>query len=375
MKDSPTGASHVRTTTTGILLAIILVAAISGLLHARVAITASESQRNPLTVIAATYNAQQSYQRPVSYLGLVVAGKKANLGFEMAGQIALLPMRQGDSVSTGDIIATLDTRALQARRTATLAELQQARSELELAELKAKRQRNLSKTGAVSEEAYDETRLRAKSLSARVAAVEAQLASIDIDLDKSRLLAPYDGIIADRYVYQGAVVAPGTPVVRLVETTAQEAHIGVAAKRAADLDPGQSYTLVLNSERITAELLSVRPDVDPHTRTTTAVFGLPANVNPLDGEPVTLTLEEDIELAGAWLPLGALLEGERGVWNTLRLVPEGNGFRTVREAVEVIDLQADKAYVRGTLSDGDAVIASGLNRITPGSLVTLQQGQ
>ena len=41
------------------------------------------------------------------------------------------------------------------------------------------------------------------------------------------------GVIADRYVSQGAVVSPGTPVVRLVETTAQEAHIGVAPARAA----------------------------------------------------------------------------------------------------------------------------------------------
>ena len=65
------------------------------------------------------------------------------------------------------------------------------------------------------------------------------MASIDIELEKSRLLAPYDGVIADRYVYQGAVVSPGTPVVRLVELTDQEAQIGVPATMAGTLEIGE----------------------------------------------------------------------------------------------------------------------------------------
>jgi RND family efflux transporter MFP subunit len=345
-------------------------------LHARVAVTgAPPGDDAALTVAAVSYRQQESYERPVSYLGLVVAGRKADLGFEVPGQVASLPLRQGTPVAAGDIIAALDDATLQARRRATAADLERVRAELELAQLKSARQRELQDSGAVSREAFDETRLRARALAAQVEAVTAQLASIDIELQKTKLVAPYAGVIADRYVSQGAVVSPGTPVVRLVETTAQEAHIGVAPARAAALVAGERHPLTLRGESFEAELLSVRPDVDPVTRAATAVFAIPPRVRALDGEPVSLTLTETVAAAGGWLPIAALQEGQRGVWTVLRLAPEADRFRTVREAVEVLDVQQDRAYVRGTLSPGDQVVASGVHRVTPGTPVVVQESR
>ncbi|MEH6637007.1 MAG: efflux RND transporter periplasmic adaptor subunit [Halioglobus sp.] len=364
-----------RSTILGFGAAALIVVGLTSVLNARLALTQSTPQRNPLTVDAVIYALQDSYSREVSYLGLLVAGRKANLGFEIAGQISSLPQRQGSPVRQGEVIATLDDAALQARRRATAADLEQARAESELAQLKANRQRELRGTGAVSKQAYDETRLQAQAMSSRVAAVAARLESIDIDLEKSRLVAPYDGLIADRYVNEGAVVSPGTAVVRLMETASQEAHIGVAAARAAALEPGKKYTVKLRDQAFEADLLSVRPDVDPVTRTTTAVFAIPAQVKGLDGEPVTLVLQEDVPLKGAWLPITAMREGQRGLWTVYRLEPWEGSYRAITEAVEVLDLQGNKAYVRGSLPDLAKVVASGLHRITAGSIVVLQEDQ
>jgi RND family efflux transporter MFP subunit len=353
----------------------VIVATTTLLLHARVAVTEGPPGGELLTVAAVTYRQQDSYERPVSYLGLVVAGRKANLGFEIPGQIASLPLRQGTPVAAGDVIASLDDATLRAKRRATAADLERVLAELELAQLKSDRQRELQDTGAVSREAFDETRLRARALTAQVEAVSARLASIDIELQKSRLVAPYSGVIADRYVSQGAVVSPGTPVVRLLETTAQEAHIGVAPTRAAALVPGTRHTLALRGKSFEAELLSIRPDVDPVTRAATAVFAIPSTVQVLDGEPVSLALTETVTTTGGWLPLAALQEGQRGIWTVLRLEPvepEAANFRTVREAVEVLEVQEDRAYVRGTLTSGDRVVARGLHRVTPGDTVLVQ---
>lgn len=203
--------------------------------------------------------------------------------------------------------------------------------------------------------------------------MEARLASIDIELDKSHLLAPYDGVIADRFVYQGAVVSPGTPVVRLVALTNQEARIGVPAVMAGQFQLGSQYTLKLRDQSFQALLLAVRPDVDPVTRTTLAVFALPAEVDVLDGEPITLEYREPVFMQGGWLPMAALLEGQRGLWNVLRIEPDGEGYRTLRESVEVLDIQGDRVYVFGTLPAGAWVVASGIHRITPGTLVTLAE--
>ncbi|MEP4148157.1 MAG: efflux RND transporter periplasmic adaptor subunit [Halioglobus sp.] len=351
--------------------AVMIVVGLTLALHTRFAMGEKPIPRTPLTVAAIEYQLQSAYKREVSYLGLITAGRKANLGFEIAGTIAELPWREGSPIAKGQLIARLDDASLQASYSATNADLEQARSELELANLKAKRQKDLRESGAVSREAFDETRLRAQALSSRVEAVTARLRSIQIQIDKASLRAPYAGVIADRFLHEGAVVNSGTPVVRFIETAGREANIGVAVAKAKDLVVGNPYTLKLHGKNFTSTLLSVRPDVDPVTRVTTAVFAVPSDIEAVDGEPVTLSLQEEVASTGGWLPIASLLESSRGLWNVLRLETTPEGTRTARETVEVLEIQGDQAYVRGTLASGSLVVASGVHRTTPGTLVSI----
>jgi RND family efflux transporter MFP subunit len=323
----------------GVGAAVLIVLGLTGALHSRFALGEKPAPRAPLTVATETFLVTDSYQREVSYLGLVSAGRKATLGFEVAGTVAEFPWREGSPIQQGQAIARLDDAALQANHRATRADLEQARSELELAKLKAKRQQELRETGAVSRQAFDETRLRAQALASRVDATEARLQGIQIQIDRATLRAPYDGVIADRYIHEGAVVNPGTPVVRFLETAGREANVGVAVSRSATLVPGQAYTLVLRGAEFDSLLLTVRPDVDPVTRVTTAVFSIPAGIQAVDGEPVSLKLIEQVPSRGGWLPLAALLEGSRGLWNVLRIEQDDGLAVTVREAVEVLEIK------------------------------------
>jgi RND family efflux transporter MFP subunit len=338
-------------------------------LHSRARTESSAARREPVPVSAATFESQGSYQREISFLGLVKAGRVSELGFEVPGTVAGQLVREGSAVSAGDVLATLDTAQLEARRAATAADQERVRAELELAKIKAKRQRDLQQSGAVSEEAFDETRLRARALEAQLDSVQARLRGIDIDLEKSVLRAPYDGAVAERLVDSGAVVNPGAPVVRLVASGAREAHIGIAAEQTALLEAGEFYALSLRGRALRARLRSIRPDVDPVTLTTTAVFELPADAGGLDGEPVSLVLEEEVDMRGGWLPMSALLEGERGLWTVLRLDRTEAGVIAVREAVEVLAVHGDRVYVRGTLGDRQRYVADGVHRVAPGTPV------
>ncbi len=371
------GALRRRSTTRGtvaaVALAVLATAALTGLLHARAAAVETASSRQPLSVVTGTFELQQGYRRDISFLGLVRAGRTSNLGFEVPGTLSNLAVGEGSPVTAGQVLATLDTAQLEARRAAVEANLDQVAAELELARLKARRQRNLQKSGAVSKESFDETRLRARALEAQLASVEAQLRGIDVDLEKSVLRAPYDGLVAERRVETGAVINPGNPVLRLVASGAREAHIGIAAEQTALLQPGTSYTLTLRGQSVPANLRSIRPDIDPLTLTATAVFELPATAGGMDGEPVTLSLSEEVTMVGGWLPVSALLEGERGLWNVLRVVDSDRGTVTAREAVEVLDVRGDRAYVRGSLGDHQRFIADGVHRIAPGTPVVLEE--
>jgi multidrug efflux pump subunit AcrA (membrane-fusion protein) len=175
--------------------------------------------------------------------------------------------------------------------------------------------------------------------------------------------------VAERMVNEGAVVSAGTPIVRIISSGLREAHIGIAVEQAARLKPGQRYPITLRGASVDAVLRSVRPDIDPATLTTTAVFELPAGVDGLDGEPVALSLTESVIETGGWLPVSALIEGERGLWTVLRLGEQDGNTVTLREAVEVLHVYQDQAFVRGTLADGQSVVADGIHRVTPGTPV------
>ncbi len=354
----------------GLLAAAIIASGVAGALHLRAAQSIDTNTRAPMPVSAMPFVTEQQYLRNTSLLGLVEANRSAVLGFELPGMLAQVHVREGAAVAAGDILATLDDGTLQSARRAVLAQLQQAESQLELAQLNARRQKELVANGAVSRERFDETRLNARALAAQVDAARAELSKIELDLEKSQLRAPYAGVIALRYLDEGSIVGAGVPVLRLIETGAMEAHIGVPVELTDALVPGDYYPLEIRGASVQARLSAVRPDIDPYTRSVTSVFLLPETAAALHGEAVTLQLSRKIREEGGWLPVSALVEGQRGIWNVLRLAEEDSQTISVREVVEVLEVQGDLAYVRGSLRDGQQVIAQGVHRIAPGTAVT-----
>ena len=74
---------------------------------------------------------------------------------------------------------------------------------------------------------------------------------------------------------------------------------------------------------------------------------------------------------GAWLPIAALSESQRGLWSAFVVEPAEGGAQVVRRAeLEVLHVETDRAFVRGTLEPGAAVVVSGAHRLTPGQAVS-----
>ena len=71
-----------------------------------------------------------SFEQTRTYTGTIRARHRSDLGFEIGGRITAVMFDEGDSVTAGQILATLDTDTLQAQKNATLANLDQARAVL-----------------------------------------------------------------------------------------------------------------------------------------------------------------------------------------------------------------------------------------------------
>lgn len=314
------------------------------------------------------------------YAGRAVAGRVSELGFMQPGQLEAVLVDLGDRVAAGQELARLDAAALKAALAQAEADVQHAAASLEamaaraeLARQTEKRYADLQASGHVSAQQYDEQRLELAARSAEVVVARANLTraraartAARIDLDEATIEAPFAGIVQARHHDEGRQLQPGEPVLRLVERGPLEAHVGVPESLALDLDAAQPYTLRWNARRLPAQLLAVLPEVDPATRTLTAVFRLEEGAVPV-GAVVELEAVRQVESAGFWLPLTALTESDRGLWGVFVITADSTLERRI---VEVLHAEADRAFVRGTLSDGDRVVRTGVQRLVPGQRVT-----
>jgi len=281
---------------------------------------------------------------------------------------------------------------------ATVAEIEQ---QLALARLQRDRRAALYTEGAISREEFDReqystgaleqrlaqaqsqlTELRRGTRSeqldaqaARVSQIDASLRQIEVDLEKSVLLAPFAGTISDRPVDEGVVVSGGQAVVSLVEAAPLEARVGIPPTVADRLQVGSEQRVLVGDRPFIATLTALLPELDTTSRTVTAILQIPTTDLTV-GQTVRLILEETQQAEGIWLPTTALVPSERGLWSVYVLTEseathsDSPPLYTVsRRDVEVVHMEGDRALVRGTLQAGERAIASGTHRIVPGEEV------
>ena len=327
------------------------------------------SVSTPLPVATTPFKKQSYYRRSAEFLGYIAAENDSLIGFEVAGTVIDLLADPGDRVTQGQVLAVLDTKRRELLAQGRQAEARRIAAELELAQLQAARLRDLQADGLASQQDFDEARFRAEALEAALASARASTERSKLDIDRSRLRAPFDGVIANQLVETGAVVTPSMPVLHLVSEGMMEAHIGLPQSVLPSLTIGQIYQLEAGNAPFEARLRAVRQDIDPTTLTVGAVFDPIDRVNLLDGQTVMLKLEERVDDDGGWLPLDALSEGSRGLWSVLVVSAEMGEHVARRESVEVLYSRGNRVFVRGTLPDSALVISGGLQRLSPGTIV------
>lgn len=381
------------------------------------------TKATPLPVKTTEIELAQNYQTTQSYTGEVVANRTSEVGFERGGKLIEVLVDEGDKVSKGAVLAKLDTANLQAQRSSLVAQKAQAearlvelkngaRSEqiraararvrdiekqLKLERLKSDRRKYLYEQGAISREQFDEVAFNSQALSERLnnarsgleellngtryeqkaaqkAAVDqlsAEITNKDITIAKSTLKAPFSGTIGLRTVDEGTVVEAGKSVVRLVEDNQPEVKIGVPINVARKLTSGSQQELEIGGKTYSARVKSVLPEVDTATRTRTVILRLESNAKVSPQEIARFKISQNIPTEGYWLPITALVKGDRGLWACYAVIDKKDGNSKVeRRLIEVLETNGKRVLVRGTIQAGDAIVVDGVQRLVPGQLVS-----
>jgi RND family efflux transporter MFP subunit len=356
----------------GVVFLVILFLVGAGLFFAAIQLRSAEGPKvaseapEPLTVSVSPVRLATEFRIDESFSGRAEARRKSQLGFSSGGRIQSIAADMGDRVKQGETLARLDTRSLGAQLASAEAVVEEARAAHSLALNTVERQRTLKLQGHVSQQRVDEAEAQANTSMARIAAAKAQADTLRVQIDLSRITAPFDGVVTARMVDEGSIAAPGSPVLELVETGHLEARIGLPAKSAARLHPGEIYELVADTGPVDAKLRTVTGVIDADRRTVTAMFDVENPGELPAGAVVRLSMERQIDEPGFWVPVKAMSTASRGLWTVFVAVPSENGWRAEPRPVEMVHSEGGRGFVRGPVQEGDRVIVDGLQRIAPG---------
>jgi RND family efflux transporter MFP subunit len=309
----------------------------------------------------------------------VTTSRDGAVAGRIAGNVERVNVLAGDRVEAGDLLVELNRELLSIRvdqSQAQIAEAQAgtttARARLDQVQIPFERTAALRGTATFSQGRFDdlqadlfEARSQLAEAEAREISAQSRLAETEYQLERTSVTAPFSGVILEVSTIPGAFIQAGTPVVRMLDTSAFEVKANVPARYVDFLTQGDEVSAdTENGVQIMLSLRAVLPVENPSTRTRTALFttidAMDANLVAV-GQSLTVNVPVGEAREVLSVPKDALVQA-RGGWTVFVAANDKAEPRTV-----TIGAPLGNSYeVLDGLQAGDLVVVRGNERLRPG---------
>nr|WP_319516847.1 efflux RND transporter periplasmic adaptor subunit [uncultured Cohaesibacter sp.] len=303
---------------------------------------------------------------PKSFPGVTTASRKAVLSFRIDGQIEDFPVRAGQTLKKGELIARLDDEPYR-----VVVDSRQAA--YDLAKISLERTQKLFEQKHVAQSTLDSAKSDFKS-------AKSALKAAQDNVKYTKLEAPFDGLVAKTYVERYQTVSAGTQIAQFLGTQNIDVEFNVPEKlflrfnpRKLEIKPTlqvQFDALPGKSFTATYKEIDTIPDSVTRSYTVTVTMPRPDDLTVFPGMSVTASLNLATLLAnsddgGVLVPLESVFDenGKRWVW---KLDDQNEAHKT---EVKVYGIQDGQIRISEGLEDGDRVIAIGVSYVSEGMKV------
>jgi multidrug efflux pump subunit AcrA (membrane-fusion protein) len=341
-------------------------------------------------------------ERPQTFdvAGVLHGQTSATLSSRVMATVREVLAQPGDRVRTGQVLLRLDDRDVSAaarqagargavaERTLDAARVEQEAADAALALARAthKRIAALHERKSATPQELDQAVANLRAAEARVARSRAGLSEAQANLDASKagteaaevttsyatIVAPFDGLVTEKLVDPGNLVAPGTPLLRMEDTRTFELEVRVDESRAARIAPKGSVPVIVDGPdgpmTLTGRVSEVARAVDSDSRTLLVTIALPPTPGALTpgmfGRAAfagpsrrLLTVPDGALVRNGQLTSVFVVDGERA---RLRFV---NAGRSADGATEIL----------AGLAEGESVVVDPPPGLRDGTPVTLRK--
>jgi len=311
----------------------------------------SLKQGNTMSDIEGFIVKPSTIDQTISISGTIRPMEETVLMPEVPGRVVLINLNEGKFVKQGTILIKLFDEDLQAQ-------LHKSQAQLELAEQTRIRQGELMKVNGISQLDYDQSVLQVHS-------IKADIEVLKVQIRKTEVHAPFDGVIGLRNISLGAEVTPSTSLATIRAVKQMKLDFSVPEKYSTQVRPGSKvqFTVQGDDRKHEAAVMATEEGIDPGTRNlkVRALVKMDSiSVVPGTFANVELRLNENKN--ALMVPTQAIIPRERD--KQLIVARSGKAqFIKVRTRIR----QESMIEVTEGLEPGDTVVTTGILFIKPGS--------
>jgi len=295
--------------------------------------------------------------RSITVSGTIKPFEETVLMPEVSGRVVSINLPEGKAVKKGTLLIKLFDGDLQAQ-------LKKAKAQFEIAKQTRDRLGELIKINGVSQSDYDQAVLQVSSLSADIDIITVQIL-------KTEVLAPYDGVLGLKNISQGAQVTPQTPLVTIRSLSNMKIDFSIPEKYSREVKAGMKLLFTIEGENVSyaATVIATEQGIDVTTRNLKVRALTEQTADALkSGTFARVTLNLGQSERTLTIPTQAVIPQERD--KSVIVIKAGNAvFTKITTGIR----QEATVEVTSGLSAGDTIVTTGLLFIRPGMPVKLSK--
>ena len=313
-----------------------------------------------LPLVSALTVEPQQFQHYLELQGDVMTDQNVLVYPEMAGTLYRVYVKEGQRVSKGQLLASIDDGGLSSQ-------LAQLRTQAELAKTTFERQKRLWEQNIGSEIQYLQAKTQYEAQQSAVKQLESQVG-------KSSIRAPFSGIVDDIIKDQGTVVSPGpgSEIFRIVNLSDMYIDVEVPESHLPNVTPGKEaevYFPVLG-ESITTQVRQTGNFINPSNRSFSAEIPVPKKNGKVKPNLTAKVKINDYTNENAILiPQSVVSENAEGEQYVYLIAEENGEVMAKKSIITPGRTQGDYLEVLEGISSGSQVIVEGARRVRDGQKV------
>ena len=302
--------------------------------------------------------------------GTLVADREARIRAEVSGAVLQTYVDVGQRVAQGAPLARIDDGILQDASLSARSNVTQATVGADQAARELQRAKTLVAAGAIAERDVEGAERANLAAQAQLADAKARLTTVEKNLRNATIRAPFAGVVAEKSVSPGDIVAPGAALFTVIDPRSLKVEASVPTSALADVRVGAPVLFTVNGSdrQLEGRVTRVSPMVNPQTKQVSLFASVPNAQNAL--------------VAGLFVEGRVAVEKRVGILVPERAVDQtgiapivmrlkGGKVERVEVQLGVRDEGAETVEIRSGLAGGDTVLLGAARGISVGSLVVV----